>query len=422
VRGNGDVTSGAELTPAVVVIGAGPAGLTAATRLAEYLPGEVLVLERERQPGGIPRHSDHQGFGLRDLHRSLSGPGYARALVARAVRAGVSMMTEAAVTDLNGDRTKTVTTPAGIRTARPQALILATGARERPRSARLVPGDRPAGVFTTGQLQNLVHDGHGGPGTRAVVVGAELVAWSAVLTLRAVGCRTVLMTTTSRRPDSFRAASLAGRVALRVPIACGSRMVAIEGRDRVRAVVVQDVVSGATRRVGCDTVVFTGDWIPDNELARCAGLDVDMSSKAPVVDALLRASRPGVFAIGNLVHPVVMADVCGLDGRHVVDGVLDWLRTGRAGGHAVTIGVDPPLRWIAPSRWTGHGHRPSRDRLLAWCEEFVRFPVVTVRQGDREIARRRLPWPAAPGRVFRIPAELLADADPAGPDVRLGIR
>src|SRR5690606_13620211 len=128
---------------AVAVIGGGPSGLTAAATLAPLVDGEVLVLEREAQTGGIPRHSDHPGYGMRDLHRFISGPEYARRLSAMAADAGAVLETEAMVTGWAGERTLQVTSPRGVRTVTADAVILATGARERPRPARLVPGDRP---------------------------------------------------------------------------------------------------------------------------------------------------------------------------------------------------------------------------------------------------------------------------------------
>ncbi len=408
--------------PTVVIVGGGPAGLTAAAELAGQGVGEVLVLERETAPGGIPRHSDHPGYGIRDLRRSLTGPDYAARLAATAVRAGATLVTEAMVTDVAGDRTLTVTTPEGVQRLRPDALVLATGARERPRPARRIPGDRPEGVFTTGHLQNLVHVHHRSPGRRAVIVGAELVSWSAVLTLRDAGCETILMTTTHDQPESYRLFSAVGRSLLRVPVAVHTRVVSIEGHDRVDAVEVEDLRTGAVRRVPCDTVVLTGDWVPDNELARSAGLALADGSRSPVVDASLRTSAPGVFAIGNLVHPVDTADVAALDGRHVARAVSDWLGHRVPPTPGVRLVVEAPLRWIAPSHLSLDDSGPARDRLLSWCDELVKAPVVVVRQGGRVLTEQRVPWPASPGRVFRIPARVLRSVDRHGTDVTIGLR
>jgi thioredoxin reductase len=264
----------------VVIVGAGPAGLTAARYLRASGVSSVLVLEREAEAGGIPRHSDHLGYGVRDLLTPLSGPAYARRLAERAAAAGADIRLSATVTGWVGARSLLVTSPQGRRRIDARAVVLATGARERPRSARLVPGDRPDGVFTTGQLQNHVHLHHQPAGARAVVVGAEMVSWSAVLTLRAAGCRASLMTTEYGRPEAYAAITAAGRLGLRVPVARRTRVTRV-GRDRVRAVELEHLDSGRRRIFPCDTVVFTGSWIPDHELARLRGIEIDPGHRGP---------------------------------------------------------------------------------------------------------------------------------------------
>ncbi|MFG2043694.1 NAD(P)/FAD-dependent oxidoreductase [Dactylosporangium sp. NPDC048998] len=406
----------------VAVVGGGPAGLTAAAALAPRVDGPVLVLEREARTGGIPRHSDHTGYGIRDLHRCLSGPAYARRLTAMASSAGARLETEAMVTGWAGDRTLEVTSPRGRRTVTADAIVLATGARERPRPARLIPGDRPDGVYTTGQLQNLVHLHHRPVGRRAVVIGAELVSWSAVLTLREAGCRTVLMTSEFDRPEAYAAFHLPGRLAFGVPVRTRTRVVAIHGKGRVSAVDVEDLRTGRRRRVACDTVVTTGDWIPDHELVRSAGIVLDAATLGPRIDTTLATSRPGVFAAGNLLHPVDTADVAALDGRHVAAAALAHLAGGVAPATSgLELVADAPLRWVAPQVFRTDGPPPPRGRILAWTTEYRAFPRVTATQDGRVIAATRLAWPAAPGRVFRIPFTLVRNADPAGGPVHLGL-
>lgn len=312
----------------VVIVGGGPAGLSAAVELRRRGVAHVVVHEREQQAGGVPRHTAHLGYGMRDLHRITTGPRYAAALVRRAERAGVDLRTGSTITsiaDLAAD-----------------AVVLATGVRERPRSARLVPGDRPAGVLTTGALQQFVTLHHQKVGRRAVVVGAEHVSFSAVLTLRHAGCEVAAMVTPLPHHQTYRAlaAFTAGRH--RVPIRTGVKVAEVVGRARVEAVVLTD-----GSRIECDTVVFTGDWIPDHELARRDGLTLVAGSKAPVVDAMLHTERPGVFAVGNLVHPAETADVCALDGRHVAAAVLDWLTMRRWPLAVRPIEVSAPVAWAS---------------------------------------------------------------------------
>ncbi|MEY2580543.1 MAG: hypothetical protein QOE09_392 [Ilumatobacteraceae bacterium] len=290
----------------VVIVGAGPAGLSAATELRRLGVQHVRVHEREQQAGGIPRHTDHLGFGIRDLHRVMSGPRYARALIERATAAGVELRLGNPVFSLDD--------------VDADAIVLATGARERPRHARLVPGDRPIGILTTGSLQQLAMKGMR-VGKRAVIVGAEHVSFSAIFTLAHAGCRAVAMVTPLPRHQSYGMIKLAAATVRRVPVLTGVDIAEIIGRRRVESVALTD-----GRVIECDTVVFTGSWIPDHELARRSHLAMDPDVKGPVVDDSFRTSREDVFAIGNLVHRVAAADRCALDGKSVAARIVRHLR------------------------------------------------------------------------------------------------
>jgi thioredoxin reductase len=396
----------------VLIVGAGPAGLTAAAALAPRVPGRVLVLDREAAAGGIPRHSDHSGYGMRDMRRFLRGPAYARRLVDRARQAGAEIQTETMVTGWADERTAEITSPRGRERIQARAIVLATGARERPRPARLIPGDRPAGVYTTGQLQNVVHLHHRAPGTVAVIVGAELVSWSAAMTLREAGCRVAAMTSLYARPEAYAAFTVPGRLALKIPVATRTRIERIIGHDRVHAVEVENLDTRERRTIDCDTVVVTGDWIPDHELARSAHLQMDPATLGPLVDTSQATDTPGTFAIGNLVHPVDTADVAALDGRAVAPHVLAYLHHGpdRSPRPRPRLLPGANLKWLTPGV-LDQAADPPRSRLLAWPQRQIPLPTVTVTQQGATVARRRMPWTASPGRVFRIPAEILRGAN-----------
>lgn len=407
--------------PAVVVVGGGPAGLAAATELGRLGVGAVVVLERETEPGGIPRHADHQGFGARDLRRVLRGPDYARERAARARAAGAEIRTETMATGWAAGGGLEVTGPGGRETLAPRAVVLATGCRERPRAARLVPGTRPAGVMTTGTLQQLVHLGGRRVGTRAVVVGAEHVSFSAVVTLAEGGARTVAVVTEHPRHASFAAVRLGAAARYRAPLHTRTEITAIHGRERVEGVSLRRLDDGSTHRLACDTVVFTADWIPDHELAVLGGIALDPGTRGPVVDAALRTDRPGVFAAGNLDHGAEAADVAALAGRHAGARAAAYLRGAALWpARRVPVRCAKPLHWIAPNAIAPDAGDPSRHRFLLRAHAFLEQPEVVAAQDGRPLWRGRLRR-LGPGRSTAFPTGWTADVDPGGGPVELRV-
>ena len=404
----------------VLVVGGGPAGLAAAVALRRLGAERVLVLDREQTPGGVPRHSDHPGYGLRDLGRLLSGPAYARRWTELARQSGAEVRAQATVTSIDpATLLAEVTAPGGRTLVRPRAVVLATGCRERPRSARLVPGDRPAGVYTTGWLQQLVHLQHQRPGTRAVVVGAEHVSYSAVHTLGQGGCDTVAMVTAEPRHTSYATFDVGARTRYAFPLLTSSQVTAIHGHGRVEAVEVTRA-DGAWRTIACDTVVFTGDWVPENELARRTGVPLDAGTRGPVVDTALRTQVPGVFAVGNLVHAAETADVCALDGRHVAHAVLAHLVGASWPVGELAVQVRDPLLWVAPQRLSD-GAVPPRHRFVLRTATRLRLARIDVHQGQHLLWSGRLSH-GVPTRSSTIGSHWLHDVAPTGPPITISLR
>ena len=216
----------------VVILGAGPAGLAAAARLAALGIKDIVVLDREGEPGGVPRHCGHVAFGMREFHRPLTGPAYAKRLAGTV--AGIDIRTRTTVTAIEaGGRVRAVHPDSGPESISGRAVLIAFGVRETPRSTRLVGGDRPVGVTTTGALQQFVYLSRIRPFRRAVVVGSELVAFSALLTLRHGGIEATAMIEEGPRIMARRPADWVARLALGVPVLTGTKLLAIRGLDRV---------------------------------------------------------------------------------------------------------------------------------------------------------------------------------------------
>lgn len=371
----------------MLIVGGGPAGLAAAVELRRRDVGRLLVLEREPELGGIPRDCHHPGFGWPDLRRMMSGPGYARGMAARLRTAGVEAWTESSATRWKGERALQVTTPRGIFEVSARAVLLATGCRERPRAARLVPGARPAGVLTTGALQRVVHGTRQRAGRRAVVVGAEHVSFSAVHTLTASGTTVMAMVTQFPRHQTYGPLAWLAAGRLGIPLLVESEVTRISGTGRVAGVEVRDRRTGATTSIECDTVVFTGDWIPDHELARSGGLAMDPGTRGPQIDPSFRSSAHGVFAAGNLLHGAETAGIAALEGRAAAGAIAGFLRDGAWDRTVVPVDVLRPLVWVSPNALGPGPTMPAVPWFVLRVAEFVRDATVEVQQGGRILHR-----------------------------------
>ena len=344
----------------VAVVGGGPAGLGAATRLKGLGVGHVAVLEREVAAGGVPRHCGHPPFGLREFRRILKGPDYAARLREAAEAAGVDIRLRTTVTAVERGPVLRVSTPDGLARVMPGRVLLATGVRETPRSARLVSGTRPMGVLTTGALQSMVYLKSRTPFARPVIVGTELVSFSALLTCRHAGIRPVAMVEARSRPTAWRAATLLPRMR-GVRVLMDTELTRIEGADRVSGVVLRHV-SGREERLACDGIVFSGCFASESALARMGHIEVDPASGGPVTDQFGRCSDPSYFSAGNMLHPADSAGRCWREGVETAEQIARSLDGGLpVPGSATTIRSRAPvIRYVVPQRLVPDG-RPTAE-------------------------------------------------------------
>jgi thioredoxin reductase len=340
----------------VTIIGAGPAGLSAARVLVAGGLRDVLVLERNPVAGGLPRFCDHAGWGMLDLHRFWRGPRYARELVSRA--AGAEIRTNTTVTALAPGGTLHVNMPDGPTVIESRAVLIATGIRETPRGPRLVSGTRPWGVTTTGAFQEMAQS-HQVPFRRPVIIGTELVGFSAIMTARHAGIQPVAMIEANARITARKPGDLIARHLLGVPVLTDTRLAAISGVDRVEGVVVEH--KGIRREIACDGVIFSGAFVPEAFLAAASGVAIDAGSGGPVIDNFYRCADPAYFAAGNLLRPVEHSGVAAREGMQAAKAILKALATGLPHPDtAIPVTVGGAMRYAYPQRLIPSDDRPLR--------------------------------------------------------------
>ncbi len=373
----------------VAVVGGGPSGLAAAIQLRKAGIEHVVVLDREAEVGGIPRHCGHLPFGWPEFRRVLKGPEYASRLHEAAIAEGVDIRTNVNVVRIESGPLLHVSTSAGTAKIEAAKVLLATGARETPRSARLVSGTRPMGVLTTGALQSMVYLKSRKPFLHPVIVGTELVAYSALLTCRHAGIRPVAMIEERKRPTAWKSSIWLPRL-LGIRSLFNTELVSIEGKERVSGIAVR-LDSGHIEQIPCDGVVFCGQFVAESTLACMGHLKLNSGCGIPVTDQFGRCSDPDIFAAGNVLHPADSSGRCWREGIRTASHIVRSL-AGDLPSAFDTVAIEstsPTVRYVFPQILV-FDHRSTKSVSL-----WVKFSdeaqgTLHLKIGDRSVVSKRV--------------------------------
>ncbi len=329
----------------------------------------------------------------------MPGPKFIRALIRRCPNA--KFETHTTVVALRSGGELELATPSGSRVVRARHVVLATGAREAPRHARLVSGLRPQGVLTTGALQQFIYGAKLLPFRRPVIVGTELVSLSALWTLRSAGARPVAIIEANARVTAYRPTVVFARI-MGAPIHYRSRIVDIGGLNTIDHVLIESG-PGERRRIACDGVIFSGQFVGENTLVHASHLASCPATGLPVVDQHWLCSDTMVSAIGNTVHPADMGDQCYFEGIRAGRVIADKLAGAPAfSGSPIAVTHDPRIKMTTPSRVCLAADGTTRfDMSLHVLEPF--FGRVTVTFGGQTVySRLHRCMPARPIKLKNI--------------------
>jgi len=333
----------------VAIVGGGPAGLSAAIELKLSGVNEVVVLERNSQAGGNPRHCGHSPFGMREFKRIYYGPKYAKKLVDEAIESGVKILLNTSVISFEKGGLLTLSTEQGVSQIQAKRVVLSTGIREKPRSARLISGQRPLGIMTAGALQSLVYLSDGKPFEKPVIIGSELVSFSAIATCRHANIKPVAMIEENSRPTAWSLLRLYPYIQ-GISFLKNTQLLEIHGKEVVTGVsILTD--KGEKKHIDCDGVIFTGQFVPEASLVRMNHLMIDQYSNGPIVDQFNRCSDRDYFAIGNVLRPVETAGWCWQEGVDTAKSVLKSLDNSLEDIKQISISVQSPvIKYCVPQK------------------------------------------------------------------------
>ena len=306
----------------LVVVGGGPAGLAAAIEAKKNGIESILVIERDKELGGILQQCIHNGFGLHEFKEELTGPEYAQRFIEKLLEMNIEYKLDTMVLDLTEDKKiHAINSKDGYMVIEAKAVILAMGCRERTRGAISIPGDRPSGVFTAGAAQRFINMEGYMVGKKVLILGSgdiglimarrltlegaevqavvELMPFSGGLTRNIVQCL-----------DDYN-----------IPLYLSHTVIDIVGKERVEKVVIAKVdenrkpIPGTEREYECDTLLLSVGLIPENDISRKTGLEIDRRTNGLIVNEMMETSASGIFACGNVVHVHDLVDFVSAEAR-----------------------------------------------------------------------------------------------------------
>ncbi|MEN6417824.1 MAG: FAD-dependent oxidoreductase [Clostridiaceae bacterium] len=391
----------------VIIIGGGPAGLAAAVELKKRGITDILIIEREKQLGGILRQCIHDGFGLTRFGETLSGPEYSQRFIDEAVKHGVECLTNATVIDLTGDKIVTADTQNGLFQAQAKAVILSMGCRERTRGALAIPGTRPSGIYNAGVAQSYMNLYNTMVGKEIVIMGSGDIGLIMARRFTLEGAHVKAVFEVLPYPSGLPRNIEQCLNDYGIPLYLRHSVVKIHGQERITGVTVMQVdermnpVPGTCKDFSCDTLVLSVGLIPENELSLAAGVLLDTRTKGALVDENYQTSVPGVFAAGNVLHVHDLVDFVSLEAEALAAGVEAYLRNGSLPNCEIPVVTDRRIGHVIPQNVSG-----TKDFQMSLR---VREPIgkcrIVLRQGGSVV--KSVPLPKA------IPAEMVQFSVPA---------
>lgn len=342
----------------LVVIGGGPGGLAAAVEARKNGIESILVIERDKELGGILQQCIHNGFGLHEFKEELTGPEYAQRFIEKLYEMNIEYKLDTMVLDLTGDKKiHAINTKDGYMIIEAKAVILAMGCRERTRGAISIPGDRPSGIFTAGAAQRFINMEGYMVGKKVLILGSgdiglimarrltlegaevkavvELMPFSGGLTRNIVQCL-----------DDYD-----------IPLYLSHTVVDIIGKERLEKIIIAKVdenrrpIPGTEMEYECDTLLLSVGLIPENDISRKTGLEIDRRTNGLVVNEMMETSADGIFACGNVVHVHDLVDFVSAEARRAGTAAAKYIKNEAKAGEYKEIKNGKGIVYTVPQKF-----------------------------------------------------------------------
>ena len=398
----------------VVIIGAGPGGLAASIAAKQNGAEDVLIIERDKELGGILQQCIHNGFGLEVFQQDLPGPAYAQRFINDALAIGVDTLLDAMVLDISPQRRIFATGKnIGVVDIQARSIVLSMGCRERTRAQIRIPGSRPSGVFTAGTAQRWVNVEGFMPGKRFVILGSGDIGMIMARRLTLEGAKVEGVLEVMPFLTGLTRNYVQCLMDYDIPLHLSHTVKQIIGNDRVEAVESVQVdekwnpIPGTEVSLPCDTMLLSVGLIPENELSRQAGVTIDPLTGGPFVDDHFETNVPGIFAAGNVVHVYDLVDWVSEAGKEAGKSAAKFaVQVRRQENRLVPLRAGENVRYVVPHQMDRETLADSIVRLQLRVKTPIEKPVwVEVRNRDNLVTRK--------GELYARPGEIITLEVPA---------
>lgn len=410
------------ITKELVIIGGGPAGMSAAVAAFESGIRDILILERDSALGGILRQCIHNGFGLHRFGEELTGPEYAWRYEQKVVELGIEYKLDTMVLDITEDKVVTATNSAdGIIMIKAKAIVLAMGCRERPKGALNIAGDRPAGIYSAGMAQKLVNMKGYMPGKNVVILGSGDIGLIMARRMTLEGAK--VHAVCELMPYS---GGLARNIEqclndFGIPLKLSHTVVEIHGRERVEGVTIAKVderrrpIEETREYIPCDTLLLSVGLIPENELTKSANVSIDRITNGAVVDQDRQTEIEGIFSCGNVLHVHDLVDYVSEEAEIAGRGAANYIKGISEGNTAnISVKADGKIRYTVPQRITAEKDVSVYFRVA----DVFTDKKVTVKAGDTVLYQKKH-QKLAPGEMECV--KLTADKLSGATEITFGL-
>lgn len=391
----------------LIVIGGGPAGMAAALAAWESGLRSILIVERDKEPGGILNQCIHNGFGLHWFKEELTGPEYAGRFIEMLRDTDIEVRLDTMVLEVTPSReVRMVGKDTGYRTEQAQAIVLAMGCRERTRGAIGTPGTRPAGVYTAGAAQRYVNMEGWLPGRRVVILGSGDIGLIMARRMSLEGAKVLACVEIMPYSGGLSRNIVQCLHDYDIPLYLSHTVTEIRGDRRVEQVVVSAVdelrrpVPGTEMVFDCDTLLLSVGLIPENELTVQAGAEMDSRTGGAVVSQNMETSIPGVFACGNVCHVHDLVDFVTAESRRAGEAAAQFVLHGGSSSPALAVNTGEGVSYTVPQK-IRLADAEKACTLLFRVNRVYGESRIVVTSGEQQIASFRREH-LAPGEMEQI--------------------